>query len=95
MRIVILGSEPVHYDIKDKSSGKVEAVVGCKIAYAVYDGKDKCKDMQCVKATKGFAEWCFDNIGISLDNAEICYDKNGRASSLFDPNARPFTALGK
>lgn len=95
MRIVILGSEPVHYDIKNKETGYTDDVVGCKIAYAVYDGKDKCRDMQCVKATKSFAEWCSDNIGISLDNAEISYDRNGRAASLYDPNARPFMPLAK
>lgn len=95
MRIVILGSEPIHYDIKNKETGKVEDVVGCKVSYAVYDGKDKCRDMQTVKATRGFAEWCSDNVGISLDNAEISFDKNGRAASLYDPTVRPFTPLGK
>lgn len=95
MRIIILGSEPVHYNIKDKETGRTEEVIGFKISYAVYDGKDKCRDMQTVKATKGFAEWCSDNIGVSLDNAEISYDRNGRAASLYDPNARPFTPLAK
>lgn len=95
MRIVILGSEPVHYDIKDKQTGKSEDVVGFKVSYAVFDGKDKCRDMQTVKSTRGFAEWCSDNIGVPIDNADISYDRNGRAASLYDPTARPFTPLAK
>lgn len=95
MRIFILGSEPVHYDIKDKQTGKYEDVVGFKVAYAVYDSKDTCRDMQTVKATRGFAEWCSDNIGVPFEDAEISYDRNGRAASLYDPKVRPFTPLGK
>lgn len=95
MRIVIFGSEPVHYDINDKQTGRIEDVVGFKVAYGVYDSKDKCRDMQCVKATRCFAEWCSDNIGVPIDNAEISYDRNGRAASLYDPTARPITPLVK
>ena len=95
MRIVILGAEPVHYDIKNKDTGRTDDVVGFKVAYAVYDAKDICRDMQTVKATCGFAEWCSDNIGVPIDNAEVSYDRNGRAASLYDPTARPFTPLVK
>lgn len=95
MRIIIYGAEPVHYDIKDKQTGKVEEVVGFKVSYGLYDGKDKCRDMQTVKATRGFAEWCSDNIGVPIDNVDISYDRNGRAASLYDPTARPFTPLAK
>lgn len=76
-------AEPVLFDIKDKDSGRVERVVSCRVCVIRYDA-DGVRDMACIKATAGFADFASQNLGKRFDGKAVACDTRGRACTLYD-----------
>lgn len=83
MTIIFTGSQPVHFNIKDKESGQYTDVVSCRISVERYEG-NKCVGMDVMKATPSFADFASKHIGEPFDFKAIACDTRGRACTLYE-----------